>query len=48
MLLGIVSLLYITARFGFEIGGPVGAITPLLAFGCVEALLVRATAPVRP
>lgn len=47
MLLGIVILLYVSARFGFEIAGPVGAITPLVAFGCAEALLVRATAPVR-
>jgi hypothetical protein len=41
-------LLYVCTRFGFEIGGLAGAITPLVLFGCAEVLLVRATRPARP
>jgi hypothetical protein len=41
-------LLYICARFGFQIAGVAGAITVLVLFGFVEALLVRATRPIGP
>jgi hypothetical protein len=48
MMLGMVVLLYVCARFGFEIAGPVGAIMPLALFSGVEAFLFRATRPDRP
>jgi hypothetical protein len=44
----ILVLLYVSARFGFEIAGIVGAITPLALFGCAEVFLVWATRPARP
>jgi len=40
-------LLYVCGRFGFEIGGPVGAVVLLVLFGGTEAVLVWATRPVR-
>ncbi|HUZ67227.1 MAG TPA: MAPEG family protein [Beijerinckiaceae bacterium] len=48
MMQSMLVLLYVCARFGFEIAGPVGALTPLVLFGCIEAFLVRATKPVQP
>lgn len=45
MMQSMLILLYVCARIGYEIAGPVGAIAPLIMFGCVEAVLVRATKP---
>jgi hypothetical protein len=45
MMQSMLVLLYVCARMGYEIAGPVGAIAPLIIFGCVEAVLVRATKP---
>src|SRR5580693_2992685 len=45
--LTMVVLLYVCASFGFEIAGIAGAVAILVLFGCAEALLVRATRPVR-
>jgi hypothetical protein len=44
-MLGMLVLLYVCARIGFEIAGLAGAIAPLVVFGCAEAFLVRATKP---
>ena len=41
-------LLYVCARFGFQIAGVAGAITVLVLFGFAEVLLVRATRPIDP
>jgi hypothetical protein len=46
MMQSMLVLLYVCARIGYEIAGPAGAIAPLIVFGCVEAVLVRATRPV--
>jgi hypothetical protein len=43
MALGVIVLLYVAARIGFEIGGFVGAAIPVLAFLAIEAFLFRAT-----
>jgi hypothetical protein len=45
MVLGMLVLLYVCARFGYDIAGPVGAILPLIAFAAAEAVLVWATRP---
>ncbi|MFK4442981.1 hypothetical protein ABH944_003236 [Caballeronia udeis] len=45
MMQSMLVLLYVCARIGYEIAGPAGAIAPLIAFGCVEAVLVRTTKP---
>jgi hypothetical protein len=45
MMQSMLVLLYVCARIGYEIAGAAGAIAPLIAFGCVEAVLVRATRP---
>ena len=47
MALGLLVLLYVCARIGFEIAGPIGAITLLVLFGCMEGFLVYATKPIR-
>ncbi len=47
MVLSLPVLLYVCARFGFEVAGPVGAIVPLVLFGGAEAVLVLATRPLR-
>jgi hypothetical protein len=38
-------LLYVAARFGYEVGGLIGAIVPIALFGAVEVFLVSATRP---
>jgi hypothetical protein len=43
-----VVLLYVCARFGFEIAGPIGAAALIAAFGCAEAFLFYATRPAPP
>ncbi len=45
MMLSMLVLLYVCARFGFELAGPVGAITPLVLFGAAEAVLTCTTRP---
>jgi hypothetical protein len=47
MALGLVVLLYVVARIGYDIGGIIGAAVPVAAFLAVEALLFRATRPAR-
>jgi hypothetical protein len=47
MMQSMLVLLYVCARIGYEMAGPAGAIAPLIVFGCVEAVLVRATRPLR-
>lgn len=48
MMLSMLVLLYVCTRFGFEIGGTVGAIVPIVLFAGAEAVLVWATKPLRP
>jgi hypothetical protein len=36
-------LLYVTARFGFEVAGAIGAAAPIILFVCAEIVLVRET-----
>jgi hypothetical protein len=48
MVQSIVVLLYVCVNFGFEMAGFIGAITPLVLFGCIEAFLVRATRSIGP
>jgi hypothetical protein len=47
MALSLIMLLYVAARFGFELGGFAGAAVPVLAFLVIEGLLFRATRPSR-
>src|SRR5260370_1982277 len=46
MMQSMLILLYVCARIGYDAAGPAGAIAPLIAFACVEAVLVRVTKPV--
>ena len=46
MIVGIGMLLYVCARFGFEIAGWAGAIAILILFGAAEAILTWATRPI--
>ena len=48
MMLSMLVLLYVCARFGFEIAGTVGATAPIVLFAGAEAVLVCATRPLRP
>ena len=43
--LGMLVLLYDCGRFGYELGGPVGAALPIVLFAAVEVVLVRETRP---
>lgn len=43
MMQSMLILLYVSARFGYELGGPSGAAAPIIVFIVVEALLVVAT-----
>lgn len=43
---GMIVLLYVVGRIGYEIAGGVGAALPILAFVTIEAFLFRATRPV--
>jgi len=38
-----IVLLYVAARFGYEIAGPAGASLPLLLFAAIEAIILLAT-----
>ena len=42
---GMIVLLYVVGRIGYEIGGLVGAAVPIVAFLAIEAFLFRATRP---
>jgi len=44
MALGMLMLLYVVGRFGYEVGGLVGAALPIALFLAIEAFLFRATA----
>ena len=43
VMLGLVMLLYVAARIGYDIAGAAGAIAVLVAYGAIEAFLVKAT-----
>jgi hypothetical protein len=43
MVQGLMVLLYVSSRFGFDIAGPVGAVLPLDLFADIEIGLVCAT-----
>ncbi|MGB8842258.1 MAG: MAPEG family protein [Aliidongia sp.] len=45
MMQSMLILLYVCARFGFELAGWAGAVTPLVLFAGVEIVLFRATRP---
>jgi hypothetical protein len=45
MALGMLVLLYISARIGYDIAGVIGALAPLVLFGCAEIILVVTTRP---
>jgi hypothetical protein len=45
MALGLIVLLYVAGRFGYELGGGLGAATPIVAFLAIEAYLFWATRP---
>ncbi len=47
MALSMIVLIYVTARFGFELAGPVGAAAPVLGFLAFEAVLFWATRPLQ-
>jgi hypothetical protein len=44
--LGMIVLLYVVGRIGYEIAGGIGAALPILAFLAIEAFLFRLTRPV--
>lgn len=46
MLLNLLVLLYVSGRFGYEVGGAVGAAVPLALFALAEAALFWGTRPV--
>lgn len=48
VMLTMLVLLYVCARFGYEIAGVAGAAAPLVLFAIAEAVLVRATRPAHP
>lgn len=43
MLLAMLVLLYVAARFGYDAAGPIGAAAPIIAFLLIEVLLFRRT-----
>lgn len=43
MALSMIVLLYVAARFGFDLEGPAGAAAPIVAFGALEVFLFWAT-----
>jgi hypothetical protein len=45
MALGMLVLLYVSARIGYDIAGVIGALAPLVLFGCAEIILVVTTRP---
>lgn len=47
MMLSLLVLLYVAARFGFEVAGTAGAAAPLVLFAAAEAVLVATTRPCR-
>jgi len=48
MALGVIVLLYVVGRIGFEAGGFIGAAIPVLAFLAIEAFLFRTTRSLQP
>jgi len=47
MALSMIVLLYVAGRIGFDVGGVVGAVVPVIVFLVIEAFLFRATRPLR-
>jgi uncharacterized MAPEG superfamily protein len=47
MVMGMLVLIYVTSRFGYELAGPAGAAAAIAAFLMVEAWLFWATRPLR-
>jgi uncharacterized MAPEG superfamily protein len=47
LVLGLVMLVYVCARFGYEVAGPWGAAAPVGLFLAIEAVLFLVTGPVR-
>jgi hypothetical protein len=47
MALGMMVLLYVAGRIGYDVGGFVGAAVPIVTFLAIEAFLFRATRPLR-
>lgn len=47
MALSMIVLLYVAGRIGFDVGGVVGAVVPVIVFLVIEAFLFRATRPSR-
>jgi hypothetical protein len=45
MALSMIVLLYVAARIGYDVGGFVGALVPVVAFLVIEAFLFWATRP---
>jgi hypothetical protein len=45
MALSMIVLLYVAGRIGYEVGGFIGAVIPVVAFLAIEACLFRATRP---
>jgi uncharacterized MAPEG superfamily protein len=43
--LSMIVLIYVAARFGYDVGGFLGAVIPAVAFLAIEAFLFRATRP---
>jgi hypothetical protein len=43
MVLSMLVLLYVAGRFGYEVGGVVGAIAPIAVFIAIEAVLFWTT-----
>jgi len=47
MALSMIVLLYVAGRIGFDVGGVVGAVVPVIVFLVIEAFLFRTTRPSR-
>ena len=47
MALSMIALLYVAGRIGFDVGGFVGAVVPVVVFLVLEVFLFRATRPSR-
>jgi hypothetical protein len=45
MALGMIVLLYVVSRIGYEVGGPIGSAAPITAFLAIEVFLFRAARP---
>ena len=48
MALGMIVLLYVACRIGYDVAGLVGAAVPVVAFLAIDVFLFRATRSLRP